>query len=149
MTHCHTCIDALRQLGHRITPQREIIIETLMHGEGHMTAEEIFNRLQDRTHAINLATVYRTLDLLVENGMASCTNAGDGKMVYATMLHGPHIHLVCRRCGKVINADYQYIASLEKQFQSSYHFFAELQHITIFGLCGTCQSIDHPNSQEA
>jgi Fur family ferric uptake transcriptional regulator len=124
-----------------------MIIETLVHGEGHMTAEEIFTQLQGRTHAINLATVYRTLDLLVACGLATRTNAWDGKMVYATMLHGPHIHLVCRRCGKVIDAEHQYITSLGKQLQTTYNFTAELQHITIFGLCGDCQ-LNHLDSQE-
>lgn len=140
MTHCHTYIDNLRQLGYRITPQREMIIETLVHGDGHMTAEDIFNQLQLRTRAINLATVYRTLDLLVERGLATRTNAWDGKIVYATMQHGPHIHLVCRKCREIIKVNHHLIASLEEKLKTQYHFEADLQHITIFGLCAECQS---------
>ena len=75
MTHCYTYINALHQFGHRITPQREMIIETLIHGDDHMIAESIYNQLLVHKRSINLATVYRTLDLLVKRGLA--TRIGD------------------------------------------------------------------------
>ncbi|MCJ7717374.1 MAG: transcriptional repressor, partial [Anaerolineales bacterium] len=62
MTHCQTIIDNLRQRGYRITPQREMIIEAIAHSPQHITAEEISEKLQEHTRAINIATVYRTLD---------------------------------------------------------------------------------------
>ena len=61
-------------------------------------------------------------------------------MVYSIMRHGPHIHLVCRLCGQVTEADYPLIEPLGKQFQEQYGFMADLQHISIFGLCKKCQS---------
>ena len=66
-------IEKLRTRGFRITPQREMIIETLVRNNSHMAAEEIFGVLQKRTRALNIATIYRTLDLLVEEGLA-CRN---------------------------------------------------------------------------
>jgi Fur family ferric uptake transcriptional regulator len=140
MTHCHTIIADLRQQGYRITPQREMIIEIIAHSNRHMTAEDIFGELQVHTRAINLATVYRTLDLLVEGGFASRNDIGSGKVVYSTMRHGPHIHLVCRHCGQVIDADYHLISPVGEQLQEQYGFSADLQHISIFGVCAACQS---------
>jgi Fur family ferric uptake transcriptional regulator len=70
MTHCHTYIQALRNLGYRITPQREMIIEALAHSSHHVTAEEIYAQVHQRAKAVNIATVYRTLDLL------GCTMGG-------------------------------------------------------------------------
>ena len=139
MTHCHTIIADLRQQGYRITPQREMIIEVIAHSGRHMTAEDIFDELQVHTRAINLATVYRTLDLLVEGGFTSRNDIGSGKVVYSTMRHGPHIHLVCRHCSQVIDADYHLIAPVGEQLQEQYGFNADLQHISIFGVCAACQ----------
>jgi Fur family ferric uptake transcriptional regulator len=138
MSHRHTFIETLHQRGYRVTPQREIIIQTIAHGEQHMTAEEVHAVVQTRAQAINIATVYRTLDFLVKEGLSTRINLGSGRTVYATAAHGPHIHLACRQCGAVIEADYALIAPLQRQFQQQYGFRADLHHISLAGLCATC-----------
>ncbi len=139
MSHCHTLLENLRQKGYRVTPQREMIIQAIAHSDSHMTAEDIFSEVQQRTQAINLATIYRTLDMLVDEGLATRVDLGDGKIVYATVEHGPHIHLVCRGCGYVFNADPQLLASIEEQLQTQYNFTPDLNHISIFGICPDCK----------
>src|SRR5512137_1226531 len=106
MSPCQTFIDTLRSRGYRITPQREMIIEAIAHGGDHINAEEVFTNIQQRTRAVNIATVYRTLDLLMEQGLASRIDLGEGRVIYATYQHGPHIHLVCRQCGQVTDANH-------------------------------------------
>jgi len=145
MTHCHTYIESLRKQGYRITPQREIIIQTLAHGDNHMTADDIYNQIQQRTKAINLATVYRTVDLLVNHGLATRFILGDGRVAYATTQHGEHIHLVCRHCGTIVKVDHQLIESLVAKIQTQQGFSADLSHITIFGLCEYCKSTQFSN----
>jgi Fur family ferric uptake transcriptional regulator len=140
MPHCQKYIQTLRQRGYRITPQREMIVAALAHSSHHMTAEEIFDRVQAQTQASNIATVYRTLDLLVEEGLACRNNLGGGRVSYATTEHGPHIHLVCRHCGCVIDADYKLLESLHNQLQEKHGFDANLQHISLAGLCKNCQT---------
>jgi Fur family ferric uptake transcriptional regulator len=139
MTHCQTIITDLRNKGYRITPQREIIIQTIAHASSHMTAEEIFTEVQTRTQALNLATIYRTLDMLVDEGLVSGINLGESKIVYATVNHGPHIHLVCRVCGHVTDADPQLLIPIEEQLQNEHQFKPDLNHISIFGLCSYCE----------
>lgn len=138
MTHCHTLLKTLRQLGYRLTPQREMIVEAVAHAEGHVTAEEVFDLVKERTSTINLATIYRTLDLLVEKGLASRADLWDGRVVYATVNHGPHIHLVCRQCGDVFNAEYTLVAPLGVALKEKYAFKADLQHLSISGVCADC-----------
>lgn len=140
MSHCHTLLDSLRLRGYRLTPQREIIIEALAHAGGHVTAEEIYARVCSRVHTINIATVYRTLDLLVATGLTSRIDLWDGRVVYTTAQHGPHIHLVCRCCGEIFNADHQLVDTLDEQLRSDYKFHADLQHLSISGVCANCQS---------
>jgi Fur family transcriptional regulator, ferric uptake regulator len=140
MPHCQTVLDSLRQNGNRITPQREMIVEALAHIDRHLTADEIFACVQDRTRSINIATVYRTLDLLVAEGLASRADMGDAGIVYATMNHGPHIHLVCRHCHEIIQADDLIIAPFREQLEAQYRFTPDLGHLSIIGLCAACQA---------
>jgi Fur family ferric uptake transcriptional regulator len=139
MSHCHTLLADLRQKGYRITPQREMIIQAIAHTSKHMTAEEIYVEVQTRTQALNLATIYRTLEVLVDEGLATRIDLGEGQIVYATVKHGPHIHLVCRGCGHIINADPQLLAPIKDQFQTEHSFAPDLNHISIFGLCSHCK----------
>jgi Fur family ferric uptake transcriptional regulator len=140
MSPCHTLIEELRQQGYRLTPQREMIVEAVAHAGRHVTAEEIHEQVRTRTSAINVATVYRTLDLLVELGLISRTDFGAGKVSYASPIHGPHCHLVCRRCGCVIEADCDVIKALERQIETQYGFAAEMHHFAVSGLCAECKS---------
>jgi len=140
MSHCHTLIAELRKQGHRLTPQREMIVEAIAHAGRHVTAEEIFEQVQARTHAVNVATVYRTLDLLVDLGLVSRADLGGGQVTYASLHHGPHCHLVCRSCGHVIEADHELAVALEEQCQERYGFTADLHHFAVFGLCAGCQT---------
>lgn len=138
MTEKKDLVEALRQRGHRVTMQREIIIEAIARGGRHMTADEVFEEIQKQTNAINVATVYRTLNFLFEEGLVSRADMGSGQTVYTTTRHGPHIHLVCQRCGHVTEATDGLIKSLGEQLLSQYHFAADLQHIAIFGVCAGC-----------
>ena len=133
-----TVVETLRQRNFRITPQREMIIDALLSDTHHLTAEEVYAQVQLRTSAVNVATIYRTLDMLVEQGIASRTDLG-GQVIYAPVGHGPHIHLVCRHCNYVIHADAQVLTALDEQLQRDYGFTADLGHISLFGVCTGCQ----------
>ncbi len=140
MTHCYTILNRLRQRGYRITPQREMIVEAVVHCEDHMTADEIYDAIHIRSKSLNLATVYRTLDLLVDVGAVSRADLGNGRIMYSSDQHGPHLHLVCRQCGKAMGADSDLLASFGEKLRSSYEFSADLQHLCISGLCKSCQN---------
>ena len=134
-----TYVETLRSRGYRITPQREMIIEELTRTNAHMAAEEIHEALQEKTKSMNIATIYRTLDMLVEEGLACRNDLGSGCIVYAITRHGPHIHLVCRLCGQVIEADHSSISYLGEILKQEYGFDADLRHISLSGICATCQ----------
>lgn len=138
-----TCNDAyiqsLRQKGFRITTQREWIIDAIAHSKHHISADKILEIVQEHSPEINLATIYRTLDLLTAQGLVSRLDLGDGCVKYATPSHGPHIHLVCRLCGQVIDADQQLIATLGQQLEEKYCFQADLRHVSLLGVCANCR----------
>jgi Fur family ferric uptake transcriptional regulator len=138
MPHCHTYLEKLRSKGYRITPQREMVIQVIAHSGRHMTAEEVFEEIRGKTSSLNIATVYRTLDLLVENGLASRAHLGGGKTVYATGEHGPHVHLVCIHCGEVIEAEDLEVDGLLEQVRLKHGFDCTPRHFAINGICGAC-----------
>ncbi len=140
MSPCESFIEILRSRGFRITPQREMIIEAIAHQGEHINADEVFTRIQAHTHSLNIATVYRTLELLVEQGLASRIDLGEGRVIYAANQHGPHIHLVCRQCGQVLDADPGLLSGLNRRLKTGYKFAADLQHISLPGLCSNCQA---------
>jgi len=140
MPHCHTLIERLRQRGYRITPQREMVIETIAHSGRHMSAEEVYEEVHRRAPSTTLSTVYRTLDFLVSEGLACKNDLGGGHVVYATIRHGPHLHLHCRRCGRVYQVELApLLEELGRQTQERYGFTADLQHLSISGLCADCR----------
>jgi len=139
MPHCHTYLKKLRENGYRITPQREMVISVIAHSGRHMTAEEVYAEVRGKTSSLNIATVYRTLDLLVENGLATRSDLGAGKTVYATGKHGPHIHLVCRQCGSVLEAEDLKVEYLLSDIMEKHGFDCSPRHFAIKGLCEKCR----------
>jgi Fur family ferric uptake transcriptional regulator len=149
LPHCQAYIQSLRKKGYRLTPQREMVIEVLTHSGQHMTAEAVFVQVQERTQAVNIATIYRTLDLLVSEGLVSKSDMGEDGTVYASVLHGAHLHLVCRRCGQVVEADSELTASLHAQVAQRYGFSADLSHLSLFGLCSDCWLAEQDQDAQA
>jgi Fur family ferric uptake transcriptional regulator len=92
----------LRERGFRLTPQREMVLSAMHEIKGLTTADEIHARVQEQSSAVDISTVYRTLELLQEFQLVACVDPGDGQHRYELLgIHGPHIHLVCQACGEV------------------------------------------------
>ncbi|HEX8729294.1 MAG TPA: Fur family transcriptional regulator [Ktedonobacterales bacterium] len=130
--------ERLRRLGVRVTPQRLFVLEAMQLTGGHMTAEEIMQWVSRRYPALNLATVYRTLDLLVSVGLVAQAGLGGGAAHYELVGDTPHHHLACERCGQVIEMDEALLAGLRAEALATYGFHARPRHLAIFGLCQRC-----------
>jgi len=130
-------ISILRERGYRMTPQREMIIREMTSSKRHLTAEEIYRKIQLLSQSVNLTTVYRTLDFLFQEGLINRTEIR-GVVIYAAEEHGQHVHLVCRRCSAVISADHTLLQPLHQSLLKHYNFTSDLEHIAIFGLCKEC-----------
>lgn len=135
-------IAMLRARGMRLTPQREMVLAALHDLTDHETADEIYRRVQARSTAVDLSTVYRTLELLQQMGMLAVAEAADGQRRYAlTGLHSDHVHLVCRRCGQEIEADAEAFHALAAAIQQRYGFRLDLAHRSLGGTCRICSAI--------
>lgn len=130
----------LRERGFRLTPQREMVLSVMHQIEGLATAEEIYERVHILSSSVDISTVYRTLDLFQDFKMVSSVDPGEGQRVYELLsIHGPHLHLVCSACGKVTAADLDLARPLAVYLKEDYGFEADLNHLSISGLCQECQ----------
>ena len=93
---------AIRNEQLKVTPQRIAIIENLLDNPGHRECDEIFDDLRANDMKVSRATIYRTLDLLVEYGFAKKLNTGESKSRYENrLISDHHDHIICNKCGTI------------------------------------------------
>jgi Fur family ferric uptake transcriptional regulator len=129
----------LRDQGHRLTPQRQLILDAVCEGGGHSTPEEIYERVRAKSSAVNRATVYRTLELLRELRVVVAADMGGGRTVYEIAGRQPHHHLICRTCGAQEELEHDAVKSLFNKIEREYGFKVETNHLALFGQCKSCQ----------
>jgi Fur family ferric uptake transcriptional regulator len=134
-----SCHQVLQEKGHRLTPQRMLVIEALHNADRHLSAEEIYRQLHSRYPYANISTVYRTLELLKELNLVTETSLGDGRVRYHVAEKGHHHHLVCDSCGKIIDLEESALYSLKDALLHDYGFDADLRHLAISGKCSGCR----------
>ncbi|MFG2667862.1 Fur family transcriptional regulator [Streptomyces sp. NPDC048387] len=127
----------LRQRGYRLTPQRQLVLEAVDALE-HATPDEILVEVRRTASGVNISTVYRTLELLEELGLVSHAHLGHGAPTYHLADRHHHIHLVCRDCTEVIEADLDIAADFTAKLRATFGFETDMKHFAIFGLCRQC-----------
>ena len=132
-------ISKLSEQGYRLTPQRVMILSAIENSDNHISAEEIYAQVVAKYPNVNISTVYRTLELLKRLGLVTETNLGGGRVRYHPGEKGHHHHLVCQKCGAIIDVDESTLARLEDVLLHRYDFKASMRHVAIFGLCGNCR----------
>jgi Fur family ferric uptake transcriptional regulator len=132
----------LRARGYRLTPQRQLVLEAVG-ALGHATPDEVHAEVQRTSSAVNLSTVYRTLELLEELGLVTHTHLGHGAPTYHPAHEADHLHLVCRDCGRVTEADVSVADDLVARIEEGHGFETDVRHFAIFGRCARCRK-EHP-----
>lgn len=142
MSGHHKLMNDFRQHGYRLTPQREMILLAVHESKGHVSAEELYERVKAQNPCVDISTVYRTLELLKELHFVNEVNLGQGCVRYEQADGEPHHHLVCKRCGSVLEMEHEVVAPLQCQLLDQYGFRADINHIAFSGLCRACRSGD-------
>jgi Fur family ferric uptake transcriptional regulator len=134
-------LEKLREQGFRRTLQRDLVLSVMHRLDDFATADEIYQRVQVVSSAVDISTVYRTLDLLQNFQLVAAVDAGDGQRRFKLEgVHEARLHLVCRQCGTVLGADIAPIESLVAHARRHYDFVIEPDHLSITGLCGECSA---------
>ncbi len=132
-------VGKLSKLGYRLTPQRMMVLSAIENSDEHISAEEIYAQVVAKYSHVNISTVYRTLELLKQIGLLYEIDLGGGRIGYHPEDKGHHHHLVCRKCGAVIDVGESVLFPIEAILLQAFDFKAELRHMAIFGLCASCR----------
>ena len=127
----------LHERGLRMTPQRQLVLDAVR-ALDHATPEQICAQVQRTAPAVNITTIYRTLDLLDRIGLVRHTHLGHGAPTYSAREH-EHVHLVCSNCGDEDALSMQEARSLERLIGQHHGFRPDLTHFAISGRCSACQ----------
>ena len=122
----------------KLTRQREQILNVFLKNE-HITAEQMYRLLSKKDPHIGLATIYRTLNLFCEAGLAQARHFGS-QTQYDNVSHkGHHDHLICTSCGKIVEFENDDIERLQEEVAAGKGFTIQTHKLELYGLCAGCR----------
>ncbi len=125
----------------RETRQRTAVSALLDRTDSFISAQELHARLRDEGDAIGLATVYRSLQQLVDDGEVDVVHPGDGEAVYRRCSSGHHHHLVCRVCRTTVEVDSRAVEQWARRIGEE-NGFGDVDHVVeVFGTCANCSRL--------
>jgi Fur family ferric uptake transcriptional regulator len=125
----------------RSTKQRTAVSAVLDEADAFISAQDLHAKLRERGENVGLATVYRALQVLAEDGDVDVLRTDDGgEAVYRRCSTGHHHHLVCRRCGATVEVEGPQVEAWARRIGAE-HGFTAVQHVVeVFGVCAACSA---------
>jgi len=131
--------DFLKQHHLRWTPQRKLVLEEFLACEGHVHIDEMHERVRGKDPTIGIATLYRTMKLLVDSGLANMHSFND-KTTYERLFQvRHHDHLICKGCGKTIEFEHPLIEKYQLEICDRHGFTLKSHRMELFGICKDCR----------
>ncbi len=135
---------SLRSQGRRLTKQRQLIWDALVsEPDTHLAADDLVQRVQTQLPRTSASTIYRTLELLVDEGLVARADLGSDRTYYEPATEHAHHHLVCERCGAVVHIHDDALGDLKGNIDASAGYRLSDRPITLFGTCPSCQRRGH------
>ena len=130
----------LRQQGLKSTAQRDDIARVFFGSNRHISVEELYNEVKHVNPRIGYATVYRTMKLLTECGLAVARHFRDAEARYESVAEGHrHDHLICEGCGRIVEFEEAGIDALQVDVARRHGFESTGRKLELYGLCRLCQ----------
>jgi len=123
--------------GLKSTKQRSLILDTFFRAQGHLNVEEVLAKVRKRDPKISSATVYRTMKLLTESGVAHARHFGDGQTRFE-MASDHHDHLICTSCGTIVEFEEEKIEALQLEVAQRHGFTVVDHKMELYGKCADC-----------
>ena len=120
------------------TKQREAILEVFLEAKGHVSTDQLYQSVRDAHPHIGFTTLYRTMRLLCDAGLANERHFDDGITRYE-IEHEHHDHLVCTKCGKIIEFECQMIETTQMEIAARYGFRVLRHRHELYGHCADCR----------
>lgn len=132
--------DVLRAHGYRVTPQRRLVWDVLAEARGHLTAEEIADRIAERSGEVNLASVYRALALLSDLDLVRESRLGEAGAHWEIAHPDEHFHLVCDNCGEVTHHEGSLVEMVADHLEQGHGFEPYTVELVVTGRCSRCRA---------
>src|ERR687884_2305455 len=137
----------IQKAGLKRTAQRDLILDVFLRTEKHLSSEDLYRLVQAEDPTIGQTTVYRTLKLLTEAGLAREVRFGDGRTHYEhNYKHQHHDHMICTACGKTIEFYSAELEAIQDQMAAKHDFQITQHLLRMIGVCSECR---HAESQSA
>lgn len=134
-------ITALKEIGHRLTPQRMSIVKILSESFQHPSIEQIHAIVQKDFPTTSLATVYKTVSLLKEMGLVlEIAGEGNSSSRFDAIQDVPHPHLICTGCGEIVDLEPLEIDTFSEDIADRTGYLIQSHNLTLHGLCYNCRS---------
>lgn len=130
---------ALAKRGLRNTRQRDVLTQILFSSEQHFSLDELLALAREKDDGIGYATVYRTVKLLTELGLAHERHFSDGQTRYEASDGMHHDHLICTDCGTIVEFEDDRIEQLQEEVAAKQGFLLVTHRMELYGLCPTCR----------
>ena len=130
----------LKRNGKLYSKQREQILDIFLKTEHHPTINDLYDLVRKKHPQIGLATVYRTMRVICDAGLARETDFGGGIRCFEHKYkHQHHHHLICLKCGKIIEITSGKIEEIQRQLAKKHGFTISRDTMKIFGICKACK----------
>jgi len=134
-------IESMRPAGGRRSSKRDLIVNVFLRQEGHLSADHLVDLIKREDQKISRATVYRTLQWMVDAGIARKVDFGEGRFRFEhSYRHPRHFHLICKTCNQTFEFLSSDIESLIEEVAAARNFSARQSVLQIYGTCETCQT---------
>jgi Fur family ferric uptake transcriptional regulator len=131
--------DHLRRQRLKSTAQRDTIAKVFLDIQRHISVEELYLEVKRRNPRIGYATVYRTIKLLTECGLADERHFRDGEARYESAQKSHHDHLICESCGRIVEFEEARIEALQQEIAKRLGFRFTGHKMELYGFCRDCQ----------
>ncbi len=136
------------RFGLKSSNKRSFIIDYFLKADRHFTVEELYDEIKQKKPEISYSTVYRALKLLAECKLAGQCTFGDSASRYEPIhQYEHHDHLICRRCGRIIEFENDKIERLQKDVARRYGFHVSAHKLELYGMCRKCRKVQKGQRQ--
>ena len=139
----------IQKQGLKRTAQRDLILDVFLRTEGHVSGEDLYRLVQQQDPTVGQTTVYRTLRLLTEAGLAREVRFGDGRAHYEhNYKHEHHDHMICKDCGKIIEFYSPELEAIQDAMAAKHKFELTSHLLRMIGVCADCRRQEREKKRE-
>ena len=140
----------IQQQGLKRTAQRDLILDVFLRTEGHVSGEDLYRLVHEKDASVGQTTVYRTLRLLTDAGLAREVRFGDGRAHYEhNYKHQHHDHMICKECGKIIEFYSPELEAIQDAMAAKHRFELTSHLLRMIGICADCRRQERERKRDS